>query len=293
MMIRFPGLKAAGDLVQVLEAGGRAGQRRALQRQPVQLVELLVQHLLDRPEVLLAVVARDLEHRLLRLLHQLARRRLVAQDALLDLVRALQQAPQQGVLAHDLRIAAGMAGGRYHAGQFVHSRRAADRLQLAHLAQAVGDCQDVNRLALVVQREHRFVDHAVALAVEVVRPQPLFDHQRVQRTIRQQDRAEDRLLRVEVVRRRDHARGGASCAVGLRDGAHELAECRSAPARSRGVFRNTREEKILRSCTNICSRQERRSKVARRAPPPRRYFLATTIVLIVAVTFSTTSTTTM
>jgi hypothetical protein len=40
----------------------------------VQLVELLVQHLLDRPEVLLAVVARDLEHRLLGLLHELARR---------------------------------------------------------------------------------------------------------------------------------------------------------------------------------------------------------------------------
>ncbi len=69
------GLKAAGDLVEVLEARRRARQRGALEREPVQLVELLVQHLLDRAEVLLAVVARDLEHRLLGLLDELARRR--------------------------------------------------------------------------------------------------------------------------------------------------------------------------------------------------------------------------
>ncbi len=130
----------------------------------------------------------------------------MAEHALLDLIRALQQAPQQRVLAHDLRVAARVAGGRHDAGELVDGRRAADLLELAHLAQAVGDRQHVHRLAVVVQREHRLVDRAVALAIEVLRAQPLFDHQRIQRAVGQQDRAEHRLLGVEVVRRRDHAR---------------------------------------------------------------------------------------
>ena len=102
----------------------------------MQLVELLVQHVLDRAEVLLAIVARDLEHRLLGLLDELARRRLVAEHALLDLVGGVQQPPQQRVLAHDLRVAAGVS--RRPARRPVSSStvgRAADVLELAHLAQ--------------------------------------------------------------------------------------------------------------------------------------------------------------
>src|ERR1019366_4933890 len=99
-------------LVEVLEARRRARERGALQRQPVELVELLVQHLLDRAEVLLAIVARDLEHRLLGLLHELTRGSVVPEHALLDLIGALQQAPQERVLAHDLRVAARVPGGR-------------------------------------------------------------------------------------------------------------------------------------------------------------------------------------
>ena len=124
-------LEAAGDLVQVLEARRRARQRGAFDRQPVQLVELLVQHLLDRAEVLLAVVAGDLQHRLLGLLDQLARRGLVAEHALLDFVGGAQQAPQQRVLAHDLRVAAGVPGGRHDARQLVHGAGPADVLELA------------------------------------------------------------------------------------------------------------------------------------------------------------------
>ena len=169
-----------------------------------------MQHLLDRAEVLLAIVARDLEHRLLGLLDELARRRLVAEHALLDLVGGLQQPPQQRVLAHDLRVAAGVPGGRHDAGQLVDRGRSADVLELAHLAQAVDHRQHVDRLALVVEREHRLVDRAVTLAVEVVGAQALLDHQRVQRAVRQQDRAEHRLLGVEVVRRRERRRGACA-----------------------------------------------------------------------------------
>ena len=176
-------LKAAGDLVKVLEARGGARQRRALQRQPVQLVELLVQHLLDRPKVLLAIVAGDLEHRLLGQLHQLARRRLVAEHALLDLIGGLQQAPQQRVLAHDLGVAAGMSGGGHETRQLVHRRLAADVVELAHATQAVDDRHDVHGLAVAVERQHRLVDRPVPLPVEVLRAQALLDNERIQRAV--------------------------------------------------------------------------------------------------------------
>ena len=177
----------------------------------------------------------DLEHRLLGLLDELARARLVAEHALLDLVGGLQQPPQQRVLAHDLRVAAGVAGRRHDARQLVHGRLPADVIELAHLAQPVGDRQHVDRLALVVERQHRLVDRAVALAVEVLRAQPLFDHERVQRAVREQDRAEHRLLGVEVVRRARSPRRatfGAPLAVETALMAMSSAESRSAsPAR--------------------------------------------------------------
>ena len=259
------GLEAAGDLVEVLEARRGSGQRGALEREPVQLVELLVQHLLDRAEVLLAVVARDLEHRLLGLLDELARRRVVAEHALLDQVGAAQQPPQQRVLAHDLRVAPGVAGRGHDAGQFVDGRLAADLLQLAHLAQAVGDRQHVDRLALVVEREHRLVDHRVALAVEVLGAQPLLDHERVQRAVRQQDRAQHRLLGVEVVRRRDHPCGRPRSAVGCRGRAHPSGEFRLGSAPAPGPFPQIAREEVAAASTNRCSQRSRTERVR----PPR------------------------
>ena len=122
MMIRLPGWKPPVISSRSLKPDGVPVSEVPFEREPVELVELLVQHLLDRAEVLLAVVAGDLEHRLLGLLDELARRRAVAEDALLDLVGGLQQPPQQRVLAHDLRVAAGVAGRRHDAGQLVDGR---------------------------------------------------------------------------------------------------------------------------------------------------------------------------
>ena len=77
MMIRLPGWKPPVISSRSLKPEGVPVSEVPSQREPVQLVELLVQHLLDRAEVLVAVVAGDLEHRLLGLLDELARRRLV------------------------------------------------------------------------------------------------------------------------------------------------------------------------------------------------------------------------
>ena len=158
MMIRLPGWKPPVISSRSLKPDGVPVSEVPSSDSRCSLSSSSCEHLLDRAEVLLAVVAGDLEHRLLGLLDELARRRPVAEHALLDLVGALQQPPQQRVLAHDLRVAAGVAGGRHDAGQLVDRRAAADVLELADLAQAVGDRQHVDRLAVVVEREHRLVD---------------------------------------------------------------------------------------------------------------------------------------
>ena len=73
MMIRLPGWKPPVISSRSLKPEGVPVSDGAFEREPVQLVELLVQDLLDRAEVLLAVVAGDLEHRLLGLLDELPR----------------------------------------------------------------------------------------------------------------------------------------------------------------------------------------------------------------------------
>ncbi len=200
----------------------------------------------------------------------------------------LQQPPQQRVLAHDLRVAARVAGGRHHAGELVDSRLAARVLELARLAQAVGDGQHVDRLALVVEREHRRVDRAVALAVEVLGAQALLDHERVQRAVRQQDRAEHRLLGLDVVRRGDHARGGARRRRWMsRPRSSRRASLGSPLAASRRAISQIATGKgRVAGHERMFAAARRRSRMARRRPSSAArggYFLATTIVLIVAV----------
>ena len=127
-----------------------------------------------------------------------------------------EQAAHERVLAHDLRVAADAAEAGHAAGELVDRGLAAGLLELARRAQVLGDRQDVDRLALAVQREHRLVDRAVAVAVEVLGLQALLDDEPVHRAVRQQDAAEDRLLGLERVRRRDaggdlrRGRGGES-----------------------------------------------------------------------------------
>ena len=105
-------LEAAGDRVEVGEAGRGAGERAALGGELLPLAHLGVQDLADQAEVLLAVVVGDLEHGALGPLDELARRRLVAVDVGLDLVGGGEQAPQERAVADDLRVLAQVADAR-------------------------------------------------------------------------------------------------------------------------------------------------------------------------------------
>jgi hypothetical protein len=185
----------------------------ALEEQAVELVELGVEDLLDRPEVLRAVVVGDLEHRALGPLDELARRAVLLGDALLDLVGRVEEPPDERVLADDARVLTGVAGGGHRCGEPVDRARAARLLEVAGRAQLLGDGQHVDRLALAVQAHHRRVDEPVAPAVEVVGLEALLDDQRVHRALGQEDRAEDGVLGLERVRRRERRRGRAVAAL--------------------------------------------------------------------------------
>src|SRR5689334_5026295 len=202
------GLKAAGDRVEVGEAGWGAGQRAALGRELLPLGDLDVQDLADLAEVLRAVVVGDLEDGALGALDDLARWRLVAVHAGLDLVGGGEQAAQERALADDLRVLAQVADSGDGGRERVDLGLAAGRIEAAARAQVLGDREDVDRLARGEEREHRLVDLAMALAVEVLGLQPLLDDERVVRAIGEQHGPEDGLLGLDRVRRRRARRGG-------------------------------------------------------------------------------------
>jgi hypothetical protein len=209
------GLEAAGDRVEVAEAGGRAGHGAALGGELLPLRDLRVEDVADLDEVLLAVVVGDLEHHALGTLDELARLGLVVVDGGLDLVGGAEQAAQERELLDDRAVAPQVADGGDGPGQRVDLGAAADVLELAARAQVLGDGQDVDRLALLIQREHRLVQHAMAVAVEVLRLEALLDDERVVDALGEQDRAEDRLLGLDGVGRRAGGGGSRPRAIGV------------------------------------------------------------------------------
>ena len=85
----------------------------------------------------------------------------------------------------------------------------ADLVELAVLAQLLGDRQVVDLVVALVELEHRREHRAVLLAVEVLGPQLLLDQQRVQVALVEQHRAQHRLLGLEVVGRDGDVLDGA------------------------------------------------------------------------------------
>jgi hypothetical protein len=222
----------------LLPIEGRAGHRVALERELLQLVELGVQQLLDRAEVLARVLVRDLEDRALGHVDQVARERLVPVDLRLDLVGRVEQPAEHRVFLDDPRVLAQVADGGHGAREQLDRRRAADVLQVARLLEVLDERQRVDRLALGVQIEHPLVDAPVTLAVEVVRVEALIDDQRGQRGVRQQDRAEHRLLGLQVLGR-GHRRPAEGAAASVRGGGrgHRANESRSPSGSNIRSFR--------------------------------------------------------
>ena len=264
-----------------------------------------MQDLADAAEVLLAVVVGDLEHGALCPFDELARRRLVPVDVGLDLVGGGEQPAQEGAVADDLRVLAQVADGRHGRGEGVDLRLAAGGVEPAARAQVLGDGEDVDRLARREEGEHRLVDLAVTLPVEVLDLEPLLDHERVMRAIGEEHRSEDGLLGLDRVRRSDAGRGALravrAASVGGLGSAHRVGS-----ERSNGGGRQPRASPHTgRLSSHACAQSShvRRAagastkKASRRRPSARRdagaRYCSLTIVLTLAVTPSAISTTTM
>ena len=145
------GLKAAGDLVELLEAGRRAGHLRLAAGELVELVELDVEDLLERAEVPGLLGAGDVEQQHLGLLDEVLGLALATLDRLLDPLGGAEQPPQHRVLLDDLGVVAGVAGDRRRRGERVDGVLAADLLELALAAQELGDGQRVDGLGALVE----------------------------------------------------------------------------------------------------------------------------------------------
>ena len=183
---------------------GRAGDGLPVARELLELVDLLVEDLVDRPEVAGRLAVGDVEQLPLGVLDQLVRLPAALGDAHLDRLRHAEQPSQRGLVLDELRVVARVADGRHDRGQLVHVRLAAGPLQLAALLELGADRERVDRLVLVVERQDRAVDRAVRVAVEVVGAQPHLDQHGRDRARRDEHRAQHRFLGLEVLRR-DHA----------------------------------------------------------------------------------------
>ncbi|UUY04629.1 hypothetical protein LRS13_03595 [Svornostia abyssi] len=195
-------MEPAGDGVEVGVPRRRARQLRVAQRELVELGRLLIEDLPDVPELFLPVVVRDLEHHPLGGLDERARVALTGRDGELDLGRRAQQAAQERVLAHDPGVLADVGRLGHRAGELVERRLAAGLLEQVLRLEVLDDREAVDRLALLVQREHGAEDRLVARAEEVLGVEALLDDERVHRPLADQERAENGLLGLDRVRRR-------------------------------------------------------------------------------------------
>ena len=111
------GLEAAGDRVDVAEAGGGAGQLELAGGELLQPVDLVVEDLREQAEVARLLFVGDVEEQLLGPLGELARFAVALVHPALDLLAGAEQPPQQRVLLDDLGVVLGVAGGRHLGGQ--------------------------------------------------------------------------------------------------------------------------------------------------------------------------------
>ncbi len=140
------GLEAAGDRVDVAEAGGRAGHLGLAGGELLQPVDLVVEDLGEQAEVARLLFVGDVEEQLLGPLGELARFAVALVDPALDLLSGAEQAAQQRVLLDDLGVVLGVAGGRDLGGQLGDVVLAARRVDLVALDQRLGDAELVDRL---------------------------------------------------------------------------------------------------------------------------------------------------
>ena len=195
------GLEAAGDRVDVAEAGRRAGHFDLAGGELLEPVDLVVEDVSEDAEVARLLFVGDFEEQLLGPLGELARLAVALVDPALDLLAGAEQPPQQRVLLDDLGVVLGVAGGRDLRRQLGDVVLAAGLVDHVALGQRLADAELVDRLGGRVEVVDALEDRPVAVEVEVGGVElDLVDHPG-QRRLGDQHRPQDRFLRLDVLRR--------------------------------------------------------------------------------------------
>ena len=195
------GLKAAGDAVDVAEARGRARELGLAGGELLQPVDLVVEDLVDAPEVACLLLVGDLEQQPLGVLGELARLAVAVAHPLLDPLAGAEQPPQQRVLLHDPGVMGGVADSGHVRRQLGDVVAVARLRQLPASLQLLDHRELVGGARLAIEVEEAGEDQPVAVEVEVLGLQlHLVDHRRDGR-LGDQHRAQHGPLGFEVLGR--------------------------------------------------------------------------------------------
>ena len=193
-------LEAGGQRVEVRESGPDAADLAAVRMQVVEPVERLVEERPERAEARRNAALGHREELRFRAVDRLLDLRPVLVPDPGDLAGSRDQVAQDSLALDDPGVLAGEDG----SGRLLGERRevgpAADLLEVAAALQRLRDGDDVDRLATLPQLEHRGVDAAVGLPVEVVRPDDVGHLD--DRVAVDEERAEDRLFGFDALRRK-------------------------------------------------------------------------------------------
>ena len=130
-----------------------------------------------------------------------------------DLVRRVNQTAQRRLLLDDPRVVLDVRRPWHSVGERRHVGRAADLVELARSRQLFLQGDEVDRVAALAQRDHAVEDPTVRVAEEIVRVDQL--RRVIECFVADQNRAEDRLLCVEAVRKRTFGSGDVGHGDGL------------------------------------------------------------------------------
>ena len=195
----LPGMQAVGQRVEVAEAGGDAGEGAAAAADGLDLVEGAGHDLRERVVVVGDAAVGDAVDLGFGAVDQLVGVAVAGIAELDDAGADLDQAAEDGPLADDAGVVAGVGGGGHRGDERVQVGGAADAGEVAALGELGRDGHRVGRLAAAVQVEDDLVDQLVGGAVVVVRADDLEDVG--DRVLGEQHAAQDALLGGDVVRR--------------------------------------------------------------------------------------------
>ena len=193
------GLEAGREEVELLVARRDAGDLGPHLHELRDPLEAVLEQCLDVREVTRLAPLPELEDHLLRAVDEVGDvpRPLLPEPR--DLLSRPDEPAERCHLLDDARVVLDVRRGGDERCELGHPRRAADGLELAAGVELVRERDRVDGLALRPQRERGPVDRRVALAVEIGRVEDLGDI--ADRGRRQQHRAENGLLRLEVLGR--------------------------------------------------------------------------------------------